>query len=355
MARSARRTAGWPFIGVAMKTNALRHLQNLAIVALTFATITTVVRYVSGSPDVGLLHDKLAYWHLHKDSFDTLFFGSSRIYRGIDPTEFDHAMAGHGHSTRSFNFGVAGMTAHETNALIRRVLRTKPARLRWVVVELDHWDPVIDHRNRLKRRGILWHDLPETASALRSTSLLDTGVGPRADLMVTHVVHFLARAAAAGRGHDLLTNDSGPIPAFERRGFETFPERAYKSHPMRRRFLRELSAYEHAVATVKTANAVRVSAADYNTGALREQIAMIRRAGAQPVHIIPPVPRATPALRQLASAGLVPRLLAFNDPESYPELFHRDGRFDREHLTGDAAAIFSRRLAERFAHPVASH
>ena len=43
--------------------------------------------------------------HLEKNlaKYDTLFFGSSRIYRGFDPLVFDRDMAAHGERTSSFN------------------------------------------------------------------------------------------------------------------------------------------------------------------------------------------------------------------------------------------------------------
>jgi hypothetical protein len=79
------------------------------------------------------------------------------------------------------------------------------------------------------------------------------------------------------------------------------------------------------------------------------QVAAIRRAGAEPIHLITPTPTPTPELYRLADAGAVPRLLAFNDPVAYPELFAQDHRFDAEHLTTAGARRFSRLLAERMA------
>lgn len=331
----------------------LTTLRDLIIAVAAFLAVTNGIRHLAGVPDVGLLEDKLAYWQVHKDNIDTLFFGSSRIYRGIDPTVFDPAMADHGHPTRSFNFGIAGMSAHEANALIRRVLATKPARLHRVVVEIDDWDPVIDRRNRLKRRGILWHDLPETASALRSTLLLDRGFGARADLLATHVVHFIARATAAGRGRELWARRKPP-PPFEHGGFRTFSERSYTTHPMRRSFLADQDRFIRAVALLPAANAARPQVERYNVGAIAAQAAMIRRAGAEPVHVIPPSPRATPTLHHLHAEGVVPVLIAFNDPRTDPDLFALERRFDREHLTAEGAELFSRRLAERLAERLAA-
>ncbi|MHC4384587.1 MAG: hypothetical protein ACYS0J_17355, partial [Planctomycetota bacterium] len=52
---------------------------------------------------------KLDHFAEHKDEYDTIFLGSSHVYRGIDPEAFDRETAALGFPTRSFNFGAAGM------------------------------------------------------------------------------------------------------------------------------------------------------------------------------------------------------------------------------------------------------
>ena len=78
-------------------------------------------------------------------------------------------------------------------------------------------------------------------------------------------------------------------------------------------------------------------------------MALIRRAGAEPIYLITPTARPTPELYRLAADGRVPRLLAFNDPERYPDLFTLGHRFDAEHLSTEGARRFSAALAARFA------
>lgn len=83
--------------------------------------------------------DKLAYFRQGKDSYDVLFFGSSRVVCGLVPRRFDAEMAALGFSVRSFNFAEYGMRPHEAEAVLDEVLAIAPARLRWAVIELNEW------------------------------------------------------------------------------------------------------------------------------------------------------------------------------------------------------------------------
>jgi hypothetical protein len=313
-------------------------------------------------PDMGDVSDKLEWFSAHRDDYDVLFFGSSRIHRGVVPEVFDREMARRGHPVRSFNFGVLGMGSHETSALVRRVLRMEPRRLRWVVVELDDWRAAPHPENRFKKRMVAWHDRAETASAIRTVALTADSPLERLELTWSHLLHLAARNTAAGRGREWLEELRRPeslrrsAPDFtETRGFEPFSESAYgtpSTHPFRRRFLRMIPAYRKAVDRLARVNRTDVSLDGYNEQAVQDQVQLVRRFGAEPVHLVTPTVRPTPELYRLAAEGRVPRMLSFNDPERFPELFAVENRFDADHLTTAGAERFTRLLAERFARLV---
>jgi len=336
-----------------------RRLLCCALFALAFLSTASLLERLSPRPELGLLADKLTRFTAEKDEYDVAFFGSSRVYRGIDPERFDAEMAVRHQPLRSFNFGIAGMKPHETNALIRRVLALEPARLRWVMVELGAWDPLIRRPNRFQRRGIFWHDLPETISAMHSALLLERPWHERLDLVATHGLHFAAHSLAAGRGpalfESLFTRSSSKraaVPPLARRGYAPYAQRSYRTHPMRRYFLEHLNEYTAEIEALHAANRARPSLAHYNLKALADQVAMIRRADAEPVYLILPAPQATPQLYRLRALGYVPWLLAFNDPQRDGALLAIEQRFDREHLSEAGADTLTRRLAERFSHRV---
>lgn len=335
-----------------------RTLRHFVFALLGFASAAALIHHLVPEPYRGDVSDKLAWFEEHGDEVDVLFFGSSRIHRGVIPSVFDREMARHGHPVRSFNFGVLGMGMHETSALVRRVLAMEPARLRRVVVELDGWSAAIRPQNRFKKRMVSWHDPAETASALRTVALSGAGRLERLEQTWTHLLHLGAWTTGAGRGRYLvedLARDGRPrrsADLSEARGFEPFSESAYgtpSTHPFRRRFVRMIPVYRKAVARLAAANGADVSLEGFNRRAVEEQVALIRRAGAEPVHLITPTARPTPELYRLAATGAVPQMLAFNDPERYPDLFTVDRRFDAEHLTTEGAERFTRLLAERCA------
>jgi len=324
-----------------------------------FVVTTAVLGRLLPPPDLGDVSDKLEWFEKHRDEYDVLFFGSSRIHQGVVASLFDRELRRLGRPIRSFNFGVAGMGSHETSALVRRVLRMEPRRLRWVVVELDRWSAAPRPENRFKRRIIAWHDPAETAAALRTVLLTRERPLDRIELSWSHLLHLGARSTGAGRGRDWLValrrpeSSKRPAPDYsDGQGFAPFSESAYgtpSTHPFRRRFLRMIPAYRSAVARLAAANRAEVSLATYNVQAVEEQVGMIRRAAAEPVYLITPTARPTPELYRLAADGEAPRMLAFNDPERYPELFAVENRFDAEHLTTAGAERFTRLLAKRFA------
>src|SRR5947207_2206779 len=58
---------------------------------------------------VPIVREKFAYYAAHASDYDTLFIGTSRVYRGMMPEVFDRLTAEAGRPTHSFNFGVDGM------------------------------------------------------------------------------------------------------------------------------------------------------------------------------------------------------------------------------------------------------
>lgn len=340
-----------------------------AVACAAFALTAFGLGRLAPYPQMGDLDDKLRFFEARAGDYDTLFFGSSRVLRGVVPEVFDAETARRGMPTRSFNFGIAGMEGHETAALVRRVLVMEPPRLRRVVVELpdgESLDPSIRPENRFKTRMVFWHDPQETAAAIAAS-------GGSVDETADHLLHGLARAGAAGLGRhwlagmrDRLGAVIGMPPAHRLRGldpeelartggFEAFSDFAYRNPdaiPLRAEFLRGLPAYRRdvrgltaAVPAVERPDDTRV--ADW---VVRMTVA-IRRAGADPIFLVPPTIRPTPEAYRLAAAGRVPGFAAFNDPAAYPRLFAVEHRFDRDHLTTEGAVLFSRLLAARLAGP----
>jgi len=302
-----------------------------------------------------------------KDDLDLLFFGSSRVYRGVVPELFDAELARRGHRIRSFNLGMRGALSHEVNELLRRALAERPARLRWVVVELGEWDRL--EGNYWTHRAIAWHDWTETRSVIRSCWLEPAPLLERLAHAGINLLQFAARATALGNGAEAVRERfrAATLPpdgersesvalAREGRGFAEFSPDEYRGGRTalnRREFKDRLTEFAKNAAELRQLNARPADLGSYNLAALRAQIDLVRAAGVEIVHVVMPGFEAVPRLHRLAEEGEVPTLLAFDDPVRYPELYLPESRFDLRHLNTRGARRLTRLLARRFSDLVA--
>src|ERR1700730_4295708 len=79
---------------------------------------------------------KLEFFTQHKDEFDTLVVGTSRLYYPISPELFDQTTRENGLPTRTFNFGIDGMHPPENFYVLEQILKTKPRKMKWIVREM---------------------------------------------------------------------------------------------------------------------------------------------------------------------------------------------------------------------------
>src|SRR5690348_6244876 len=121
----------------------------------------------------GGVSQKFRFFAAHKDEFDTLFIGSSRIYFQISPAIFDRVTRERGLPTHSFNFGIGGMYLPETSYLLEQILNLKPRNLSWVFIEYDELQTKWSPANQTSRRALYWADWIRVSLLLRK--LTDAG------------------------------------------------------------------------------------------------------------------------------------------------------------------------------------
>jgi len=97
----------------------IRALTNTGIGAAAFLITCLILRVVLPFPEIDDgVSQKFRFFAAHKDEFDTLFIGSSRVYFQISPAIFDRVTRASGLPTHSFNFGIGGMYLPETSYLL---------------------------------------------------------------------------------------------------------------------------------------------------------------------------------------------------------------------------------------------
>ena len=339
-------------------------LVNSTICVVAFLLTCIALRAVLPFPEIDAgVSDKFRFFAAHKDEFDTLFIGSSRIYFQISPAIFDRVTRENGMPTHSFNFGIGGMYLPETGYLLEQILKLKPRNLRWVFVEYDDLQTKWSPENQTSRRALYWADWKRVSLLLRK--LTDTGTGPPrlpsltksrdivlgqkneknpSSLLTFYATQFEKNYTNVARATDILDYFWGgdrnkrlaSYLGAARDGYVPRPNRMSPS---------QAAAYERALADTATKIGTR-TLSSYTIEAYRQCAQEVRNIGATPIFLV------TPSMTQIDIAtentGLPGVVMAFNNPGTYPELYRSDVRRDGQHLTNSGAEEFTRTVAANF-------
>lgn len=310
-----------------------------------FSAVAALLHPLVPWPEERAMRAKYEEFAAHKDEFDAVYIGSSRVLRGIDPQVVDADIEARGRPFRSFNFGLAGMMALESDFVMRELLELAPARLRFVLFEANTWyggfdDPWADPHSQ---RNVYWHTLPQTVKALETLWLSDKPAWERMRLAGTHVETMVWKLVNYGQGSRILARIRGTdadeiaaeIPVEEiaqGRGYQPLEVLTDHNHLQNRAdFLAAWDKYAQMIAEIPAANAAPTTLATYNFRALREQQNAVKSHGAELIYVVMPSMRGSPDPMALHTASHVPVLFHFNQPAKYPFLYELDRLQDAWH------------------------
>jgi hypothetical protein len=316
--------------------------------------------------------EKFEYFAQNKDAFDLVFFGASETHWGISPEHFDDQLRRHGIELRSYNLAAPGSNGYEIDNMLRLVAGMKPERLKWVVVGWRPWR--LDRDPLFHQRQVWWHSLAQTTRVFQAIVQEDLTRRERWNYAKHHGADAVRKFFHVGLGPMWIEAKRSPVGPGRGKwdylartgGFEGLaPETAEGFWPqgvaVRERFLEELDLF------VERTEAQAARLAELNAGEEREiepylatlfpstvhatqiQVDFLRSRGIEPLYLIPPSHEPYTVQRRLLVEGYIPALLAFNDPNEYPELFDLRLRYDHLHLTEEGAQLYSRFAADRFA------
>ena len=342
----------------------IRGVTNSVIGVAAFLITCIGLRALLPFPEIdGGVSQKFRFFATHKDEFDTLFIGSSRVYFQISPAIFDRVTRESGLPTRSFNFGIGGMYLPETSYLLEQILDLKPRNLKWVFIEYDELQTKWSPENQTSRRALYWADWKRVSLLWRKLTDAGTdafwrpnreklrdivlGQGDEENtrgLLTFYVTqfernytnvsraadvpnHFLSRDTKERRARYLGVGDDGYIP----RGGGMSPSQA--------------AAYERALASAMAQTDSRPPSA-YTAHAYRQCAQEVRSIRAAPIFLI--TPSTTEINVAAEGTGLTGVVMAFNNPQAYPNLFRSSVRRDAQHLTKAGAEEFTRIVATNF-------
>jgi hypothetical protein len=329
-----------------------RKLALASIFALTLCAATLLLRLAHPRPlpfEVLLKEDAFA-----RGGFDTLFIGSSRVYRHIIPPVFDEQMRKSGWKTRSFNFGLDGMRPPESFYYARRILRVNPHRLKWVFVELSPIFTALNQRNVGGPRTVEWHDAPDTLLVLLGNHRERQAWDEALLLDGLHLECFALRAMNLGGGIDLLQRygRASPnllkIPA-EWRPLDGFaPDRHAPAAGEKR-------AQLDAALLAASAHPAPRAIPPLLREPVRDLAERIRRCGATPFFIVMPTLRLQDNLASLREQGIDAEFISLASVDKFPELYRTDLRADVDHFVGAGPELITTALARECAELFALH
>jgi hypothetical protein len=292
---------------------------------------------------------KLDYLKAHRADYDTLFVGSSRVYHGIAPQVFDAVTAAAGKPTHTFNLGINGMQPPESLYVLRKALDLNLPHLQRVFLEIANVGPPPD-TTALTMRDIHWRDNAALVDGLRRTVLnAQNPNNPRGLAAIPAIINDLWTAGLTYAQNewnigrlDLTTqlnktaNRLGDVMLGpDKDGFLPV------SHPLTSDSLDTLQRNLKAIrdGTVKQRDTDPLNKENYER--IRDLLA---KRGIDLLLISAPETVKNYHAWVDAPAGL--RLLRFDDPQKYPELYVPEHRLDSDHVNGAGAQIFTRELAQ---------
>ena len=324
-----------------------------AIGLAAFLTGCLALHRAAPWPRMDEVSEKADYFTRHKDEFDTLFIGSSRIYHGIVPQVFDAAL-----KTHSLNLGIDGMNMPESSCFLEKILEQKPARLKWVFVEMTPFRLSMDENRLETARGMYWHDwtrMKWIASELwynarnsrrkfrwapkrllQPLNDLDTGA--------THACLFLRNMGNVGRGYE-MAGGAAPVNTEEFCGAPGFGFCGMdRAEPMSGG---ELKGYEKKLAELR---ARKINPGDNGWGlriVTEHASQLIRAAGAEPVFVVASSVSAPPG--EWPGQPKDAPIFAYHSPDRDERFYRADRRADSGHLNTLGATEFTQQLASDFA------
>lgn len=321
-----------------------RGFLDVGIAVLAFVLVCAGLNALLPFPEIDVVSAEIRFFREHRDEFDTIFVGSSRIHHQISPAIFDRVTREAGHPARSFNFGIDGMFPPESGYVLERLLSAKPRHLKWVFIELDELETRRIPKAEAARRSLYWHDWKRTSLVLRKV-LEGDDAGNARDLWFFHSALFAKNFTNIGRKIDLswwsshLGKKAAPPKTLGRAGDGYDPQIKTLSAA-------EAAAYEAGLErAVARAESRFVSAATEQ--AYRQWADEVRKIGATPVFLITPTMAQT-KLGFRPESGVGGATMLFNDAKAYPRLYRNEMRFDADHLNGAAAEEFTTLVAHNF-------
>lgn len=308
---------------------------------------------------------KYNYFLKHKDKYNTIFFGSSRMYRGFSPSIFDDEMRKRGFKSRSFNFGAPSLVPPESYLYIKKILDSNPKNLKIIVIELHTLKTIIESNQIHVPRYIYWHNLKNTAFVISALIESNVTFKEKAVNIKTHLMQFAKNMVNLGKGLMFLKaiargkmQSEGNLAKLgpELDGF--YPRDADDDAQVvkvGKMFQHGREAYEKIISelttSIKNNTYDKKMLSTAGEMALSDILEKIRDNNIEPIIVLlPTVRKYMYGLMNYGKDKSGVRILKFHNPVNSPEIYKYENHWDNDHLNLNGAEIYSAILAKDFSY-----
>lgn len=314
------------------------------------------IREIDTLPFWSWTRPRIGYLQQHRDEFDTVFFGSSRINYGVVPAAFDARMQELGNPTNSFNIGLAGTRPHDFNVVIEWFLAQRPSKLRYAIVELHSWNRAMADRNWMTDQEVEANTTAELPRRVRSMVRSMNDSATVAWQLVAITAHTLANHFRIGQGprlvNDLvLTACQKPLTnaSIGNAGFIDLTTTKNQSMLDAHKEWSENATRREKMRSDVTANVAPARlCGGFDLDSALEIAQSIRSAGVQPIFVVMPSFAANffgrDGVDELAKRELV---LQLDKVKEHSQLFDFALWHDQSHMNRQGAELLSRYVADQ--------
>ena len=325
---------------------------------ITSHSLNTVVTPPKIPKNIDFISPKKTYYQAHKDNYNTLFFGSSRVLNHINPKVIDQVAKSKGLEINSYNFGIPAIREIHSYVLLRDVLQDAPESLEWVFIEISldkGYEPIANARTN---RSIYWHTFSNTKIAVEYIINSEESIFNKAILVGSHLLPHIYHQLNLGIiSSHLWPSETQSLESQKdqktyeaSKGFLGITSHHYND--LRQLFLDAQADYKKDVEQLIEYHQTRANKdellPDNKRVLINKIIDTVHAAGATPFFIITPTLNTAQDLYQAHEEDLIPILFAYNNPSDYPQFYDVENRHDPEHLNIQTANDFSQELAQDF-------
>ncbi|MEH2279367.1 MAG: hypothetical protein V7K40_32440 [Nostoc sp.] len=339
--------------------------------------LNTVLPYSKTIQNLGEISVKWQYFTEHKNDYNAIFLGPSTTYFGVVPKVFDEYMTKEGKTVKSFNFGIAGANVSELDFYLQKILDLKPANLKWIF--LDCSVDLFTNFGSTSAQEIYWHTPRKTVENFQLIweSSIDNwqvkvpyiyanfqsfiyrwlGLGQLSTFWQERILNLdLSNADPLAKvSEDRLLQESGYYAIDWQNKAEKW-QTLFRTNGLDT-YLKNLKSEQTKLANLNSENTFKKTSTIYgvkmmeNISSQIEKQQQINNNKLEAIFFIPPILEADSnysALYKAYDLGYIDTLLAFNDVNSFTNLYELNRRIDSAHLNHQGAQEFTLLLASRF-------